>query len=98
MDAAKYPGKNQLWALWKNADRLIYTEVRLELEKAGIYRYWKDTASKENYDLSNAKGKLIQIFKQVMPDTAPLFGLPAPKRAAAKMIKTPSPAPLFDNQ
>ncbi|MVM35022.1 hypothetical protein GO755_33660 [Spirosoma sp. HMF4905] len=68
-------GKNELWTAYKDAGPLKHYQILLELKEAGLHRHWLVVASKEGYDLPNAKGKLIQIFLKHMPETAHLFGV-----------------------
>ncbi len=67
-------GKNALWEAYQNADKLVQDEVLLELKKIGLRNHFYYTASKAGYDLTNPKGKLLEIFLRVMPETAHLFG------------------------
>jgi hypothetical protein len=69
-------GKNRLWDVYQVADDLIRMEIILELKKANLFRHWQGVASKEGYDLPNAKAKLRDIFTRLLPETKKLFGLP----------------------
>ncbi len=80
-------GKNALWVAYKEAAPLIRDEIKLELKKVDLFRHWRDVASKEDYDLKNAKALLRDAFLKVMPETAPFFGLPALKQAHRRKEK-----------
>jgi hypothetical protein len=81
MPTAQKPpiGKNELWTAYQ-ADPVVRVAIQQELEKIELYRYWLETASWEGYYLPDAKGRLIKIFLHFLPETAILFGLPAPKK------------------
>ncbi|WP_077919766.1 hypothetical protein [Spirosoma sp. 209] len=93
------PGKNALWVAYREAAPLVRDEIVLELKKIELFRYWQETASKEGYDLrKKVKAPLRDIFLRLMPETAPLFGLPAPRGAGKKKetaIVNDGTLPLF---
>ncbi len=70
-------GKNALWTLYRGASPLIRDEIILELKKAELFRHWLSTASKRGYNLTKAKAPVRDIFTRLLPDSKPLFGLPA---------------------
>lgn len=89
-------GKNKLWFAFQDADQLVKDEILLKLKKVGLNRHWYTTACKEKHNLLRAEPELRTIFLELLPETAPLFGLPAPKKATAKKSKAMSSAPLFE--
>jgi hypothetical protein len=91
-------GKNALWAAYQDADQLVHDEILLELKKKGVRRHFYYTASKEGYDLRNAKFDVREIFSRLLPETAELFGLAPAKKTPAKPKPVPTNAPtLFDS-
>jgi hypothetical protein len=67
--------KNDLWLAYQDANPLIRAEIILNLKKAGLFRYWLDAASKYGYDLRKVKAPLRDIFLELMPETAHMFGI-----------------------
>jgi len=91
-------GKNALWDAYQNADQLVHDEILLELKKKGLRSHFYYTASKQGYDLRDAKYDVREIFTRLLPSTALLFGLAPAKKPLAKGSKAPSSAPLFEQQ
>ncbi|WP_460983192.1 hypothetical protein [Spirosoma fluminis] len=79
--------KNALWDKYRDADSLVRDEIMLELKKAGLFRHWWGVASKASYDLHKAKAPLRDIFVKLLPESAPLFGLPPVKKVTKQPVK-----------
>lgn len=87
--------KNALWAAYRDAKPLVRAEISLELKKAGLDRHWRETASKAGYDLKKAKAPLRDIFTKLMPETAPMFGLPGTGKKRTKPTPEDGTLSLF---
>lgn len=78
--AQKQPSvKNELWTAYQ-ADPVVRLAIQKALERIDLYRYWLDTASWEGYYLPDAKGRFIRVFITILPESAPFFELPIPKK------------------